>query len=185
MNNVKQKKKLSKVDIVILILLFLCLVGVALRVVVTLSEPEEYTNPDEEAKEYLISYITRDHFSTTKDYLKEGTEFRFYETNNPFGTPYGAPRPTNATKWYYNEAAEYVEITNDAENKLSDDPFAQKIAAKYDIEGTMIVKGKYSKENVFIIEGSEKENITLNKPILIRSDEMIISITITKIEPVT
>lgn len=184
MNNTNQKKKLNKVDIVILILLFLCIVGVALRVVVTLNEPEEYTNPDEQAKEYYVSYITRDHYATTKDYLKEGVQFRFYETNNPFGTPYGAPIPTNATKWYYNEAGEYVDINNDAENKLSDDPFAQSIAARYDLEGKMIVKGKYSKENVFIIEGSEKENITLNKPILIRSDEMIISITITEITPV-
>jgi hypothetical protein len=183
MNNVKEKKKLNKVDVMIIILLMLCLAGVVLRVFVTASKPEEYTNPDEEVKEYVISYISKDHFSTTKDYLKEGTSFRFHETNNPFGVTLGAPIPTNATKGYYNELGEYVSVTNDAENKLSDNPFAQYIAAKYDIEGEMIVKGKYSKENVFIIEGSEKENITLNKPILLRSDEMVISIVITDIKP--
>ena len=184
MNNAKEKKKLNKVDIVIIILLMLCLAGVALRVFVTLSEPDEYTNPDEEVKEYVISYISRDHFSTTKGYLEEGTEFRFYETNEHFGVTLGAAIPTNATKWYFNELGEYVSVTHDAENKLSDNPFAQYIAAKYDIEGEMTVKGKYSKENVFIIEGSEKENITLNKPILLRSDKMIISIVITDIKPV-
>ena len=87
------------------------------------------------------------------------------------------------------EAKDVTELlgTEDLEaemNKLVANPFAQYIAAKYDIEGEMTVKGKYSKENVFIIEGSEKENITLNKPILLRSDKMIISIVITDIKPV-
>ena len=56
MNNVKEKKKLNKVDVMIIILLMLCLAGVVLRVYVTASKPEEYTNPDEEFSRFRDSY---------------------------------------------------------------------------------------------------------------------------------
>lgn len=177
----KTKKKLNKVDIVILLLLVLCLVGVALRFVVIKTTPDPDTNPDVPAEEYILSFITRDHRYNTLDFLKADTEFRFYETNNVFGKIASANK-SPAQKWYYNSEGEYIMVYNDAENeeKLAD-PFAQSIAARYDIDGTILVKGKYNADGVFIIEGSEKINVVLNKPFLLRSDEMIISVHITDI----
>lgn len=184
MENNTAKKKLNKVDIVILLLLLLCLVAVVLRFVVIKTTPDPDTNPDVPTEKYRLTFITRDHRYNTTDFLQKGTEFRFFDTNNPFGVIEGATK-FPAEKWYFNDKGEQVMVTNDAynEEKLAD-PFAQQIAARYDIEGSIIVEGKYSEENVFIIDESEKVNIALNKPFLLRSDEMIISVHITSINPV-
>ena len=184
MVNNKAKKKFNKVDVLIILLLILCLAAVVLRFVVVQNTPDPDTNPDVPTQKYMLSFITRDHRYNTVDYLKKGTEFRFYDTNHTFGKIVEA-NATPAEKWYYNEAGEYVMVYNDAENeeKLAD-PFAQKIAARYDIRGTIIVEGKYSEEGIFIIDESEKVNIALNKPFLLRSDEMIISVHLTSIEAV-
>lgn len=174
MENNKTKKKLGPVDIVIILLLILCLVGVALRFVVVQTTPDPDTDPDIECGKYYISYITRDHRYSVADYLKEGTEFRFFETNNDFGVTTGTVDVRNAEKWYYNDKGEYVMVLNNAEDES---------VARCDIRGTILVEGKYSEEGVFVIKDSEKVNVALNKPFLLRSHEMIISVYVTDIVP--
>ncbi len=175
MENNTSKKKLNAVDVVIILLLALCLVGVVLRFVVVQTTPDPDTDPDIEYQKYYVSYISRDHRYSIASYLEEGTEFRFFETNNEFGVTTGNVSVSNAEKWYFNDKGEYVKVQNMAEDER---------AAKFDLRGTFIVEGKYSEEGVFIIKDSEKVNIALNKPFLLRSHEMIISVHVTDIVPV-
>ncbi len=174
MENNTAKKKFNAVDVVIVLLLILCLVAVALRFVVVQNTPDPDTDPDIPTQKYYLNYLTRDHRYSVSQYLEEGTEFRFYDTNNPFGTTTGNVEVFDATKWYYNSRGEYISTTNYATDE---------IAGRCDIKGTLLVEGKYSEEGVFVIEESEKVNIALNKPFLLRSHRMIISVVITDIIP--
>ena len=184
MKNTTVKKKLNVVDILILIVLALAIVGVGARFLLIKNTPDVLTLPDVEEKEYLVSYITRDLRGSIVNYLKDGTEFRFYTTNKPFGTTYGTPTTDDAVKRYFTDDGEYVMVKNLAE--LSDDGKDISHMKRYDIEGKFLVKGKLtSDENgVLIIEGSETSSVALNKPISLRSDEMVISINITDITPI-
>ena len=174
MENKTAKKKLNVVDVAIILLLVLCVVGVALRFVVIGSTPDEDTSPDIESSKYYLSYISREHRYNVPEYIKEGTEFRFYETNDDFGVATGSVDVTNAEKWYYTDNGEYVMVLNDGTDERT---------ARCDIRGTILVEGKYNEYGIFVIDGAEKQNIALGKSFLLRADDIIISVAITDIVP--
>ena len=157
MENNTAKKKFNAVDIVIAVLLVVCILAVGLRFFVIKATPDPITDPDIPTQKYYLSYLTRDHRYSVAKYLAEGTDFRFYDTNNPFGETIGNVESFDAEKWYYNSKGEYVSTYNHAQDE---------IAGRCDIKGQFLVEGKYTDEGVFVIKDSEKVNIVLNKPFL-------------------
>ena len=106
MENNNTKKKINIVDILIIVLLVICIVGLALRFVLIKNTPDPNTLPDVETEKYYVSFITRDLRYSITDYLKDGTELRFSDTNKPFGTVYGSLDVKNAQKRYFNSSGE-------------------------------------------------------------------------------
>ena len=175
MDNNKTKRKPNVVDILIIIMLLICIVGIALRFVLIKNTPNPNTLPDIEPEKYYVSYIVRDLRYSVTEYLREGTEFRFSDTNNPFGTTYGSLDVKNAQKRYYTTSGEYVSVYNMAEDER---------VARYDIQGTFLVEGKLNEDGILLVNDSASYNVALNKDISLRSDNMLIKVYITKITPV-
>ncbi len=176
MENTRSKKRFNTVDVIIVVLLALCLAGVALRFILIRNTPDDVTSPDIEYKKYYVTYMIREERWSMVDYLeKDGVMFRFYDSNNDFGVTTGSVNATNALKRYYNEKGEYVSVYNMAEEES---------VARCDISGSFLVEGKYTEDGVFIIKDSEYSPISLNKAVQLRSDEMIVGFTVTDIKPV-
>lgn len=184
MKNITAKKKLNVVDVFIIIILALALVGVGARFLLIKNTPSEVTLPDVQEKEYLVSYVSRELRGSVVNYLKEGTEFRFYTSNKPFGTTYGTPTTDDPVRQYKTTDGLSVSVKNLAE--LSTDGKDISHLKRYDIEGKFLVKGKLTKDEngILVITGSEGTSIALNKALSIRSDDMVISITVTSITPI-
>ena len=170
----KNAKRFNTVDVIIVLLLALCLAGIALRFVVIRSTPAESTSTESEFKKYYVSYMIRDERWSMVDYLDKGTEFRFYDTNKVFGKTTSNVKATNALKRYYNDKGEYVSVYNMAEEES---------VARCDISGSFVVQGKYTEEGVFVIKDSENAPLALNKAVQLRSDEMIVGFTVIDISP--
>ena len=184
MEKTAAKKKLNIVDIIIIVVLLLAIIGIGLRFLLIKNTPDPLTLPDIEEKEYLVSYIARDFRGSIANYLQDGTEFRFSATNNPFGTAYGNPTTDDAERRYFTSEGEYVVVKNLAE--VSEDGKDISNMKRFDIEGKIVVKGKLTNEQdgILVINGSETVNIALNKPVAIRSDDIVLTIYVTKISPI-
>ena len=175
MENNNTKKKINIVDILIIVLLVICIVGLALRFVLIKNTPDPNTLPDVETEKYYVSFITRDLRYSITDYLKDGTELRFSDTNKPFGTVYGSLDVKNAQKRYFTSSGEYVSVYNMAEDER---------VARYDIQGTVLVEGKLNDDGILVINDSASYNVALNKDVMLRSDNLLIKVYVTKITPV-
>lgn len=184
MEKTATKKKLNIVDILIIVVLLLAIVGIGLRFLLIKNTPDPLTLPDIEEKEYLVSYIVRDFRGSVVNYLEDGTELRFAATNNPFGTTYGTPITDDAERRYYTAEGEYVVVKNLAE--VSEDGKDISHMKRFDIEGKIKVKGKLTNENdgILVINGSETVNVALNKPVSLRSDDLVITVTVTEVAPI-
>lgn len=175
MENNKTKRKLNVVDILIIVLLVVCIAGVALRFALIEKTPDPNTLPDVETEKYYVSYIVRDLRYSVTEYMKEGTEFRFADTNNTFGTAYGALDIKNALHRYYNSSGEYVSVYNMASDER---------AARYDVQGTILVEGKLNEDGILLVNDSASYNVALNKDVALRTDNLYVKLYVTNITPV-
>ena len=177
------KKKLNIVDFIIIAILILAAVGIGLRMLLIKNTPDPMTLPDIEEKEYTVSYIIRDQRESVAEYLEEGNEFRFAITNKPFGTTVGKVNLEDADKHYYTSDGKYVTVKNTADR--SEDGKDISHLKRFDISGQFKVKGKLTADSgILVINGAESESIALNKPVYIRSYDMIVTVYITSIDVV-
>ncbi len=177
----KAKKKLNIVDVLIIVVLLLAIAGIAARMLLIENTPDPMTLPDIEEQEYTVSYIVRNQRESVVDYLADGNTFRFALTNKVFGTTVGTPGTADAEARYYDANGNYVTVTNNPQSS-SDDLSHLK---RYDITGTFSVKGKLDADTgILVITGAENESVALNKGVYIRSDEMVITVYVTSIDPV-
>lgn len=182
------KKKFNIVDVLIIVILLLAAVGIGLRMLLIKNTPDPMTLPDIEEKEYTVSYIVRDQRESVAEYLsspegEDGKVFRFALTNKVFGTTLGKVSLEDADRHYFNSDGKYVTVKNTADR--SEDGKDISHLKRFDITGQFSVKGKLTADtNVLVINGAENESIALNKPVYLRSDEMVITIYITSIDPV-
>jgi len=183
MENNTAKKRFNIVDILIVAVLLLAIIGIALRFLLIENTPDPMTLPDIVEKEYIVSYIVRDQRESVAEYLKDGTEFRFAITNKTFGTARGEVSLDDAEKHYTNAKGEYVTVKNTAEKSADGKDISH--LKRFDISGQFTVKGKLTDDTgVLVITGAQNETIALNKPAYIRSDEILINVYVTSIDPV-
>lgn len=181
----KAKKKLNTVDVLIIAVLLLAIAGIAARMLLIENTPDPMTLPDIEEQEYIVSYIVRNQRESVADYLAEGNTFRFALTNKVFGTTVGMPNTQNAEAYYFNSNGEYKTVHNNPDETAKVIGYDLSHLRRFDITGQFTVKGKLATDTgVLVINGAETETVALNKGIYIRSDEMIITVYITSIEPV-
>jgi hypothetical protein len=141
------------------------------------------TLPDIEEKEYTVSYLIRDQRESVAEYLADGKVFRFAMTNKVFGTTFGKVSLDDADRHYFDANGNYVTVKNTADR--SEDGKDISHLKRFDLSGQFTIKGKLTEDTgVLVISGAENESIALNKPVYIRSDEMVITIYVTSIVPV-
>lgn len=159
----EKKKRFGVLDFFIILVLVLCIVGIGLRFIFKLNQPQDETFITVETEEYYVSYIARNVRNTVTDYLTEDTEFRFASTNDVFGYPVANPGVEPAEKRYTGtDGTQYV-VSN-----ISDDDRM----ARNDIRGKFKVKGKLNADGVLQVDGSSSI-IGLNKEYTVRSDFLL------------
>ena len=168
-----KKRRLGVLDYFIIIVLILCVAGIALRFIFKLNKPEDKTFAHVESETYYVQYISRSQRNVVDDFLKEGTEFRFFGTNEPFGTSFAVPDSEPAEKRYVNSKGEQILVRNTSDDDRTD---------KEDLRGKFVVKGKLSEDGVLLVDGSNNI-ISLNKEYTVRSDFLVFSFTVTGITP--
>ena len=171
--NTAKKKRLGVLDYFIIIVLILCVAGIALRMIFKLNKPEDQTFAHVESETYYVQYIARSQRNIVDDYLGEGTEFRFYGTNEPFGTSFGVPDSEPAEKRYTDSKGEQYLVRNTSDDDRTD---------REDLRGKFVVKGKLSEDGVLLVDGSNNI-IALNREYSVRSDVMSFSFTVIGITP--
>ena len=177
------KKKFNIVDALIIAVLLLAAAGIVLRMLLIKNTPDPLSLPDVDEKEYTVSYITRDRREVVAEYMAEGKEFRFANTNKVFGTTIGDVNLDDADRPYFTANGEYVTVKNTAERSADGKDISH--LKRFDITGQFTVKGKLDPDSgTLVISGAESETIALNTPVYIRSDEMLITIYITSIDPI-
>ena len=183
MENSSAKKKFNIVDILIVVILLLAVGGIVLRMLLIKNTPDPMTLPDIDEKQYTVSYIVRDQRETVAEYLAAGTKFRFAMTNKDFGSTFGNVNLEDADRHYYTSNGQYVTVKNTAERSADGKDISH--LKRFDITGQFIVSGKRTADTgALVINGAESETIALNSPVYIRSDEMVITIYVTSIDPI-
>jgi len=167
-----RRKKLNAVDWIIIFLLIVGIAGIVLRFTVLKSAPDPSTLPDTASKKYYVSFTVKDVRYSLSDYMTAGTEFRFDGSGRQFGTIYGELDIKNALRRYCDSNGNAVAVYNTSDDES---------AARFDISGTFEVSGKLNDGGVLIIDGNPDESICLNKTISVRSDLMVMDISVTQI----
>ena len=171
MDNRKKKRRFGVLDFFIILVLLLCILGIAMRFVFKLNTPEDESFVAVETEEYYVSYISRNQRNMVPDYLTEDAEFRFLATNATFGYPFGKATVQPAEKRYTgSDGVQYV-VPNTSNDDRTD---------RNDLFGTFIVKGKLNGDGVLKIDGSNNV-IALNKEYSVRSDLLVFKFVVTGI----
>ena len=181
------KKKLNIVDFIIIAILLMAIVGVAMRMLLIKNTPDPLSLPDIEEQEFIVSYIIRDQRESIATYLDEdekgGKVFRFANSNKPFGTTIGKVDKDDADRHYFADDGSYVTVKNTAE--ISEDGKDISHLKRYDMTGSFKVKGKLTEDkSILVITGAEEDNVVVNRPVYIRSNEMLLTVYVTSIVPV-
>ena len=171
----ENKKRFGVLDFFIILVLVLCLAGIALRFLFKLNAPQDEKFVAVETEEYYVSYISRNQRNVVPEYLTEETQFRFASTNDEFGYPVGKPTVQPAEKRYTGtDGTQYVVY-----NTSNDDR-----ADRCDLFGTFKVKGKLNNDGVLKVDGSNSI-IGLNKEYVVRCDTMVFKFVVTGITKVS
>ncbi len=169
--NTTPKKKLGVLDVFIILVLVLCVLGIGLRFVFKLNQPQDESFVAVDTEEYYVSYISRSVRNSVTDYLTEDSAFRFALSNEDFGYPSGTPTVQPAEKRYTgSDGTQYV-VPNLPNDDRTD---------RNDLFGVFKVKGKLNADGVLLVDGSSNI-ISLNKEYTVRSDILVLKLTVTAI----
>ena len=155
---IKSKRKIAAVDIMILLLLLLCIGGIAVRIVVGDSGLMSGTKGD-----YIVSYVVKAENDEYSPYFTEGHEF-FLESGEAFGTLIAdAELPP----------AEIYEENADGELKLY-----YAADGTVDFKGTILVRGIMT-DSGFLLNSNTY--IAPNMTITVASSDITVELLITDI----
>ena len=157
--NNQPKKKIAAIDVLIVLLLMLCVAGVAVRIAVG----ENGLFSGEEKGSYVVSYVIEGEKDEYSNYFSEGAEF-FLENGDRFGSLSGNATFTPAKILGENSRGEAV-ISYAADGTV-------------DITGTFLVKGTLS-ESGFLLNSNTY--IAPNMTVTVVSSDITATITVTDI----
>lgn len=168
-------KRLGIIDIVIILILVLSIVGMIMRFSLVKNTPKDDDFYDLPTEKYLVSFLIRDKRFEYQNYLKKGDSFRFSATNDDFGVLADDATFENATKWYSSDGKSYM-VRNEGSNDREQ---------RFDISGSFIVEGKMNDQGLLSISGSNGSSNTISvfSPVGLRSDLMLMTVTVTSITP--
>ena len=158
-DEIKSKKKIAAVDILIIILILLRLGGIVLRIMAG----EGGVFAGDGKGEYTVSFTVNGQPDEYSSYFSEGTEFAF-EGGEPFGAVAGNATFTPAELHSENSRGEYVH------GYASD--------GTVDIKGTMTVKGTMT-DSGFLINSNTY--IAPNMTVTVSSPDITVTLTVTDI----
>ena len=162
MNNkdeIKTKKKIAAVDILIVMLVLLCIAGIVIRIAVGESSLFSKDNRGE----YTVSYVITGEQDENSAFFAEGKQF-FLESGEAFGTLTGSPAFTPAVISSENSRGEYVQ-------SYSSD-------GTVDIRGTATVIGTMT-DTGFLLNSNTY--IAPNMSITVSSSDITVKLLITDI----
>ena len=162
------KKRLGVLDFFIILVLILCVLGIGMRFVFKLNQPQDESFVAVDTEEYYVSYISRNVRNTVPDYLSEDTLFRFASSNDEFGYPFRTPTVQPAEKRYVASDGTQYKVPNLPNDDRTD---------RNDIFGIFKVKGKLNADGVLKVDGSTNI-ISLNKEYIVRSDILVLKFTV-------
>ncbi len=179
-NNKTQKRRLGVLDYFLIVVLILCIAGVGLRFIFKLGQKED-TFTGVHSQKFIVDYIARDQRTTVTDYLKKGTDFRFFASNDPFGVSEEVNHIRPAEKRYETIDGEPIPTFNTADRYE-----AGKYSSLYrvDIYGSFEVTGKMNEDGVLLVDGTTDQFISKNEGYTLRSDHMVFNCTVVGITPV-
>ncbi|MBQ3526969.1 MAG: hypothetical protein IJA52_00225 [Clostridia bacterium] len=158
-NTNQPQKRIAAVDILIILLLVLCLAGVAVRIAIG----ENGLFSREEKGSYAVSYIIEGEKDEYSSCFSEGCEF-FLESGDRFGTLSG-----NAT---------FTPAKILSENSRGEAVISYATDGTVDITGTFIVDGTMT-ESGFLLNSNTY--IAPNMTVTVQSTDIIARITVTDI----
>ena len=174
--NTVKKVRFSIIDVFIVAILLVCVIGIGLRFAFSRNNNENEVFAHVESEKYYVSYIARNQRNAVPDYMSEGTEFRFGDTNEVFGESHGKIQVDPAMKRYNNSKGEQVIVYNTSEDDRSD---------RVDLHGSIIVTGKMSEDGALMVDDSNGKTIALNQAFNLRSDLLTVTLVVTDISKVS
>ncbi|MBR3423582.1 MAG: hypothetical protein IKG80_03730 [Clostridia bacterium] len=166
--NPSVKKRFGVLDFFIILVLVLCVLGIGMRFVFKLNQPQDESFVAVDTEEYYVSYISRNVRNTVPEYLTEDTLFRFASSNDEFGYPFRTPTVQPAEKRYVGSDGTQYKVPN-----LPNDDRT----VRNDIFGIFKVKGKLNADGLLMVDGSTNI-ISLNKEYTLRSDILVLKFTV-------
>jgi len=169
---VARKPKFGIMDVVIILLVITCIVGVYFRYNIM-----DFLNNDKDMKEYMVSYSIEDIRYSTPDYLNVDDVVYFADDSTQLGTIMEASQ--GSARALSERPAVKVFLTTDGTMERVSYPNNE---SRVDADGRLLCKGSYSEDGGFLINGSRY--ISAGQTILIHTEKVTVSITITDIQPV-
>jgi hypothetical protein len=166
--NTETKKRVGVLDFFIILVLILCVAGIAMRFIFKLNHPQDESFVAVNTEEYYVSYISRNVRNSVPEYLTEDTEFRFAASNEVFGYPFRTPTVQPAEKRYVGSDGTQYKVPNLPNDDRTD---------RNDVFGMFKVKGKMNADGVLQVDGSTNI-ISLNKEYTVRSDILVFKFTV-------
>lgn len=155
----QQKKRIAAIDVLIILLLMLCIAGVAVRIAV--GENGLFSN--DEKGSYIISYVIEGEKDEYSNYFTEGREF-FFENGESFGTLSG-----NAT---------FTPARIIGENSRGEAVINYATDGSVDITGTFLSRGTMT-ESGFLLNSNTY--LAPNMTVMVVSSDITAEITVTDI----
>ena len=155
----QQKKKIAAVDVLIILLLMLCLAGVAVRIAVG----ENGLFSKDEKGSYMVSYVIEGENDEYSSYFSEGAEF-YLENGDRFGTLSG-----NAT---------FTPARIIGENSRGEAVISYASDGTVDISGTFLVRGTMTQSGFLL---NSNTYIAPNMTVTVGSSDITATITVTDI----
>ncbi|MBQ2730073.1 MAG: hypothetical protein IJF69_04800 [Clostridia bacterium] len=158
-DEIKTKKKIAAIDVLIVLLLLFCIAGIGVRIAVG----DSGMFAKENRGEYVVSYVIEGEEDQYSSFFSEGSAF-YLENGEMFGTLTGNATFTPAAVRSENSRGEYVH------GYASD--------GTVDIKGTAIVKGTMT-ETGFLLNSNTY--IAPNMTLTVSSSDITVKLLITDI----
>lgn len=159
MKHFEKTKKITAADILLLALVFMCILGICVRIFI--AKDGLFNNAEE--GEYFVRFVVTGEKSEHGDYYSDGKVF-YTEDDSPFGTLTGSYRSTPSKQYFENKNGEYE--------------FMYSSDGKVDISATMLVTGTMT-DGGFLLNGSKY--IAANTELSVHSSDITVTVLITDI----
>ncbi len=161
----KSRKRISALDVFVIVALVLCVVGAGLRVYMKRFVDNDKPQPEN----YVISFEIKNVRTTSSEYFTDGEIFYMIDGGDVFGEITGNVSITPAEMYVTDSEGNYI-LTYYPDNGDS---------SRIDVSGTMTVSGYCDDNGVFLLGGDTI--LTPNRQFDVRSKNITVSLTVTAI----